>query len=643
MNFKATGQQMTVTHRQLLKLQDAPLEVPSKSPKPITMTQQNIKIGHVEYVTPPNLLSPGDTVYWHHHHGLLSEVTVIAVNNSLFNSNQLYQVRLKDGSSIQVSHRELFLNKTMMPEDTTYSLGPGPALDGIQRLTLQAHAGTTAEELVRWEGMNLKKFRLSALQKSLSRIVFLTDSPLEAIRVHDAIQLAAQMAHSENCSFFPDIETLTPQFRFRDLLPPETYQSYHASLSYYNAISKTIRVWLMYPAVTASAPLIKRALDLQVSACENDGLTLLMTAYRVTMPHLGSGNVDFNTLIAELHLMDGDDIFVFLSKAQKIDTLCKRCRLIIPANGLIKKVIYQLHRSIVPQHQAIISPIMIDYTKHVRKLTESVIYYAQTVSTITTSLQDAQVPSHARIDELTEQGPTTSSIFDDPPVPALSDLYTRDDDDDGYDRLARISAPMTASQQAKDLSAGVVHQLHALRTVIDRTKKQRGYLKSATGDPKAPSSAKIVCRFCAGPHDTEACFKRGEAFWPEEQIRKKERFNLLNGDKPKASTEQKAIPLKATFIDTPKSALKTELSKSDTSTKPEVRFMSEPSLEDQLAEMVEELNNDVANGVDIEDLSNHVIQSPAVFNIRTEGETDFHPLDSSTDSGYDIDEAQVNF
>jgi hypothetical protein len=56
------------------------------------------------------------------------------------------------------------------------------------------------------------------------------------------------------------------------------------------------------------------------------------------MPHLGSGNVDFNALLAELQLMDGDDIFVFLGKAQKIETLCKRCRLIIPANGLIKKV-----------------------------------------------------------------------------------------------------------------------------------------------------------------------------------------------------------------------------------------------------------------------------------------------------------------
>jgi hypothetical protein len=144
---------------------------------------------------------------------------------------------------------------------------------------------------------------------------------------------------------------------------------------------------------------------------------------------------------------------------------------------------------------------MIDYTKHVRKLTESVMYFAQTVSTITTSLQDAQVPSHARIDESTEQGPATSSIFDDHPAPAMTDLYTRDDDDDGYDHLARISAPTAASQQTSALSTGAVHQLHALRAVIDRTKKQRGYLKAATGDPKAPSSTKAVCRFCARPHD----------------------------------------------------------------------------------------------------------------------------------------------
>ena len=47
--------------------------------------------------------------------------------------------------------------------------------------------------------------------------------------------------------------------------------------------------------------------------------------------------------------------------------------------------------------------------------------------------------------------------------------------------------------------------------------------------------------------------------------------------------------------------------------------MSNLSLEEQLAKMVEELNNDVANGVDIDDLASHVIQSPAVFNIQTAG------------------------
>lgn len=127
--------------------------MPSKTPKPITPTQNNIKIGHTEYVTPPYLLKIGDKVFWHHYQGLLSEVTIIGINNSLFNQNQLYQIRLKDGSSIQTSHQELFLNKTTPPAQEAYA--PGPDRDGLQRLTLQAHPGTNAEELVRWDGMCL--------------------------------------------------------------------------------------------------------------------------------------------------------------------------------------------------------------------------------------------------------------------------------------------------------------------------------------------------------------------------------------------------------------------------------------------------------------------------------------------------------
>jgi hypothetical protein len=148
-HMKAGDVQTTLGHKQLLKLQDELPSVPSKSPKPIAMTQQQIRIGNVEYVSPPNLLEVGDKVFWHHHQGLLSEVTVISVNNSLLNSNQLYQIRLKDGSSIQVSHRELFLNKTTMPREAVQY--PGPVLDGIQRLSLQAHPGVTADEMVRWD------------------------------------------------------------------------------------------------------------------------------------------------------------------------------------------------------------------------------------------------------------------------------------------------------------------------------------------------------------------------------------------------------------------------------------------------------------------------------------------------------------
>lgn len=182
----------------------------------------------------------------------------------MLNHNQLYQVKLKDGSSIQTSHQELFLNKTTLPAQEAFA--PIPDLDGLQRLTLQAHPGTTAEELVRWDGMSLKKFNLRTFQKSLSRTTFLSDNPLEVIRVIDTLILASQIAHDENVSFFPEVETLTPQFRFNQLLPPDTYQSYHKAHGFYIALSKTIKIWMSHPLVTASAPLIKRAVDTQIAS-----------------------------------------------------------------------------------------------------------------------------------------------------------------------------------------------------------------------------------------------------------------------------------------------------------------------------------------------------------------------------------------
>lgn len=87
---------------------------------------------------------------------------------------------------------------------------------------------------------------------------------------------------------------------------------------------------MSHPLVTVSAPLIRRAVDTQIASFENDGLTILMTALKLTLPHLGSVNIDFTKLILELDLKDGDDIYVFLSKGQKIESLCLRCRLIIP-------------------------------------------------------------------------------------------------------------------------------------------------------------------------------------------------------------------------------------------------------------------------------------------------------------------------
>jgi hypothetical protein len=99
------------------------------------------------------------------------------------------------------------------------------------------------------------------------------------------------------------------------------------------------------------------------------------------------------------------------------------------------------------------SPVMIAYTAHVRKLTESVSFYGETVSSLTVALQDANVPVLARIDDSLDQAPPASSIFDEPPTSTMADLYDREEeDDDGFQRLARISSPTpTTSQQPPSL------------------------------------------------------------------------------------------------------------------------------------------------------------------------------------------------
>jgi hypothetical protein len=94
-----------------------------------------------------------------------------------------------------------------------------------------------------------------------------------------------------------------------------------------------------------------------------------------------------------------------------------------------------------------------------------------------------------------------------------------------------------------------------------------------------------------------------------------------------------------TFLDKPKSALKTE-----PAVKQEVRFMADDTLESDLLDMVQELNKEIEDGVDMEDLANHVIQAQSIHNVElpSDGEDIFHFLDSGSDSDFEIPDGQVN-
>jgi hypothetical protein len=159
------------------------------------------------------------------------------------------------------------------------------------------------------------------------------------------------------------------------------------------------------------------------------------------------------------------------------------------------------------------APIVIDYNTHVRRLTESVIYYGQTVLTITETLRDANVPFQVVVDESFQPPNSSASIFEDTPANTISDLYDHDDEEDGFERLAySAETKEPAPKSTVRLTSEAVQQLHALRTIIDGKMQQRGYHKATTGGSKPPAADKKVCRFCTGPHDTESCMQRGEAF-----------------------------------------------------------------------------------------------------------------------------------
>jgi hypothetical protein len=568
-------------------------------------------------VTPPNLLTPGDKAFWSHGYGLMTPVEVTHLNNSTGDAYQLYQIRTNEGISHQVNHCELYLNRTVVPAN--FQGAGDPALDGIQRLTQQAHPGHTTEQILRWESMDLKLFKLSTFRKGLSYEKFDSDSPLEVLRLYDAITILTKASHSEGASFWPHIESLTPTSKFSDLCAPTTYQKSHKVNSFYVAIGECLKTFFQLFKVSQYAPAIQQVITLQSASHNHDGFIILMAILRETLPHLGSTRIDFDRLLSELVLLDSDNVYDFLMKGIKIETIIRRCRIQGSTNGLIKRVIHSLNKS--TPHQVYIHPIAIAYAQHIRLFTEATPFVAHTPTSIATDLRALDAPVHAVFGS-TIDTPSSSykSILNDPVKESTAIELNSDDDDNGdYSRVAAI-------MNDHDL-VDAIQSVHSLKAIVKKTKNRsnRSFLKNKYGDSKAPTAEqRPKCKFCHEPHLTDKCQKRGPAFWSEEHKKKVEKFNLVHGDKPTSTHEP---PTKLPY---PREADLSALYNKSTTKTQAVRFIDQ-----EIKDVTDALEEDIENGTPLEELANHCLR---LHNIESSnsGTSDppngnFHNVDSGSD------------
>jgi hypothetical protein len=237
------------------------------------------------------------------------------------------------------------------------------------------------------------------------------------------------------------------------------------------------------------------------------------------LPRLCTIGINFVDIIVALDLSDKDDVFKYLAKANKVQTLADSCRCTLPTNQLIKQIITNLNKSYC--HRLLLKHVTLDYINHVWLHTESVQYHGHTPLTLTNLLISLDAPIEARFDKGSMQtfSLSTVDIIKDvmmAPAQETQELnrYREDKDEEDGDDL-RIAAIKDGKDDntcinLDDLGQGV----NVLRTKITRTKAQRGYIKQQTGLTKVGDHQPVeIHGLCDGRHNHNRCYMRGEAFW----------------------------------------------------------------------------------------------------------------------------------
>ena len=609
-----------------------------------------------KYVTSPIIYKAGDMVFWRHHSGLLIQVQV----NKVYICNPIeYDIMLlHDHTIYKAEHTDLFIlddptkiQTTASPASEKATTVPSVPLTPVQMLALTAFPDRQPEDIARWDAMDKTKFQLRTFSRLLSYVT-IKDSSIPALHsFYLHIATSIESAHSEGATIFPSLELMKPSDTLTTLiLPPSNYQYYSRAYGFFISLGNMLKFMLDDPATTKNSPIAQRALA-SVADVTANGFDLLTAVLKNSIPHLGAIGINPQSMIDQLILLNGEDVYQFLQKAQNVNKTIQLSKLRPSPNALFTQVMNQILRS--SEHKPYLIQKQTKFVEHLRIHTINAEYHGDDVNTIVAYLLTIDAPIHASISNTPAITPSTQQIVDPTILDTTSSAsatkgFFADNDDEEDDpnnkstyqglRHAHLSTQHDHEQDT-DTDPEDYFQLrsHALRPTSnqDKSYKTRGILKSNQRDyPK-----RDVCEACTRTgHKGERCELRGEEFRPTWLNRRIAQYNTVHGNKPKdpSATERQPTPTQPQF---------------------KVR-----SIRSEIDEMSQELMKELDEGVPSDKLSHRAIQvrfqqsgstskppaDQSIFADNDKNQDDSHPITEDSEdplclADYDVYRSQVNF
>ena len=125
--------------------------------------------------------------------------------------------------------------------------------------------------------------------------------------------------HELAINVLPNLASLTPLNTFEswNILPKE-YTNCHSVLAFFTKLGLHIRFMLDSPSFAANAPTTQQGLAL-VESADASGWDMLLSLLSHCFPHLGVLSCNSQSLIDTLLLVNGDDVYEFMTRALNVE------------------------------------------------------------------------------------------------------------------------------------------------------------------------------------------------------------------------------------------------------------------------------------------------------------------------------------